>query len=93
MVMDTLTWVKGNHTFKFGGLANFSEIYQNGRSTYAGTVNYNTGQNPNSSGNAFADALLGNFRTYTEASLDPASHFRFQQYEAFALDSWRVNQN
>src|SRR5215204_360112 len=91
MVMDTLTWVSGNHTFKFGGLANFSEIYQNGRSTYAGTVNYNTGQNPNTSGNSFADALLGNFRTYTEASLDPASHFRFEQYEAFALDSWKVS--
>jgi hypothetical protein len=91
MVMDTLTWVRNNHTFKFGGLANFSEIYQNGRSTYAGTVNFNTGQNPNSSGNAFADALLGNFRTYTEASLDPASHFKFEQYEAFALDSWKVS--
>jgi hypothetical protein len=91
MVMDTLTWVKGNHTLKFGGLANKSEIYQNGRSTYAGTINYNTGQNPNSSGNAFADALLGNFRTYTEASLDPGSHFRFEQYEAFALDSWKVS--
>jgi hypothetical protein len=91
MIMDTLTWVKDNHTFKFGGLANFSEIYQNGRSTYAGTVNFNTGQNPNTTGNSFADALLGNFRTYTEASLDPASHFKFEQYEAFALDSWKVN--
>jgi len=91
MVMDTLTWVKGNHTFKFGGLANQSEIYQNGRSTYAGTVSYDTNQNPNSTGNSFADALLGNFRRYTEASLDPSSHFKFQQYEAFALDSWKVN--
>lgn len=91
MIMDTVTWVKDNHTFKFGGLANFSEIYQNGRSTYAGTINYNTGQNPNSTGNSFADALLGNFRTYTEASLDPSSHFKFEQYEAFALDSWKVS--
>lgn len=90
-VMDTLTWVQGNHTFKFGGLANFSEIYQNGRSLYAGSVNYSTTQNPNTSGNAFADALLGNFRTYSEAALDPASHFKFEQYEAFAMDSWRVN--
>jgi hypothetical protein len=91
MIADTVTWVRDNHTFKFGGLANSSEIFQNGRSTYAGTVAYNTGQNPNSTGNAFADALLGNFRTYTEASIDPASHFKFQQYEAFAMDSWRVN--
>ena len=59
---------------------------------YAGQVNYATGAaNPNSTGNAFADALLGNFRTYTEAGIDPASHFKFEQYEAFALDSWRVN--
>lgn len=92
MVSDTLTWVSGNHTFKFGGLGNKSEIFQNGRSTYAGTVNYDVNQNPNSTGNSFADALLGNFRRYTEASLDPASHFKFEQYEAFALDSWRVNQ-
>ncbi len=90
-IMDTLTWVSGNHTFKFGGLANFSDIYQNGRSLYAGSVNYSSTQNPNSSGNAFADALLGNFRTYTEAALDPASHFKFEQYEAFVMDSWRVN--
>lgn len=92
MFSDTFTWVSGNHTFKFGGSVNNSEIYQNGRSTYAGTINYDVTQNPNSSGNSFADALLGNFRRYTEASLDPASHFKFQQYEAFALDSWRVNQ-
>ncbi|MBS1792288.1 MAG: TonB-dependent receptor [Acidobacteria bacterium] len=91
MVSDTLTWVSGNHTFKFGGLANSSEIYQNGRSLYAGSVSYSTTQNPNTTGQAFADALLGNFRTYTEASLDPASHFKFQQYEAFALDSWRIS--
>lgn len=91
MVMDNLTWVNGNHTFKFGGLFNFSQIYQNGRSLYAGNVAFNNSQNTNTTGNSLADALLGNFRTYTEASLDPASRFRFQQYEAFALDSWRVN--
>lgn len=91
MIMDTVTWVSGNHTFKFGGLANRSEIFQNGRSLYAGQVNYSTTQNPNTTGNVFADALLGNFRTYTEAGIDPSSHFRFEQYEAFALDSWKVN--
>ncbi len=91
---DTLTTVRGNHTFKFGAWFNRSEIYQNGRSLYAGQINYATGTaNPNSTGYAFADALLGNFRTYTEAALDPASHFRFKQYEAFALDSWRVSKN
>ncbi len=35
--------------------------------------------------------LLGNFRTYSEASDDPVGFFRFNQYEAFASDNWRVN--
>ncbi|HRH46038.1 MAG TPA: carboxypeptidase-like regulatory domain-containing protein, partial [Pyrinomonadaceae bacterium] len=68
MLMDNITWVKGNHTFKFGGLYNFSQIYQNGRSLYAGNVAFNNSQNTNTTGNSLADALLGNFRTYSEAS-------------------------
>lgn len=90
-ISDTLTWVKGNHTLKFGALFNRGEIFQNGRSLYAGQVAFNTAGNPNSSGNAFADALLGNFRTYSEAAYDPAATFRFNQYEAFVNDSWRFN--
>jgi hypothetical protein len=35
--------------------------------------------------------LLGQFRTYSEFAYDPAAHFRFQQYEAFVNDSWRIN--
>jgi hypothetical protein len=44
-----------------------------------------------STGQGLADALLSQFANYNEASADPSSHFRFQQYEAFAMDSWRVN--
>lgn len=91
-ISDTLTWVKGDHTFKFGALYNFSKVFQNGRSTYAGLLAFNTNR-PNSTGQAFGDALLGNFRTYSEFSADPAAHFRFQQYDAFATDSWRVRKN
>src|SRR5207237_2304385 len=73
VVSDTLTWVKGNHTMKFGGLYNFSKVYKNGRSTYAGLLTFNTNR-PNSTGQSFADALLGNYRTYGEFSADPAGH-------------------
>ena len=45
---------------------------QNGRSLYAAQLAFNpAGQLPVAPGNAFADALLGNFRTYTEAAYDP----------------------
>ena len=44
----------------------------------------------NSTGTALADALLGNFRSYSEASDDPIGHFRFTDVEAYVYDSWKV---
>ncbi len=93
MVSDNVTWVRGNHTFKTGGLVYRNRIDQNSRTTYAGNVTFNTAGNTRTSNNAFGDALLGNFRTYSEASVDPIGFFRFTQYEAFVNDSWRVNKN
>ncbi len=90
---DTLTILKGAHTVKTGFLGIFNTKKQNGRSQYAGNVNFQSNGNPNSSGNAFADALLGNFRTYSEAQLDPIGLFRFWQLEAFVTDGWRVTPN
>jgi hypothetical protein len=87
---DNVTWVKGNHTFKFGGLWNFNQTFQNGRSAYAGAVTFTGSSRAGSTGQGLGDALLSNFANYNEASADPTSHFRFRQYEAFALDSWKV---
>ena len=55
-------------------------------------MSFNPTGNPNSTGNAFADALLGNFRTYSEGADDPLGFFRFTQYEAFVSDTWRVGE-
>jgi hypothetical protein len=88
---DTLTYVRGNHTFKTGVTVTRNRIDQNARTTYAGQVDFNSGGNTRTSNNSFADALLGNFRTYSEQALDPLGFFRFSQYEAFLADSWRVS--
>ena len=37
--------------------------------------------------------LLGNFRTYDEASADPVGFFRFTTYQGFVSDTWRVRNN
>ncbi|HYT76499.1 MAG TPA: carboxypeptidase-like regulatory domain-containing protein, partial [Vicinamibacterales bacterium] len=88
---DTMSWLKGPHTMKFGGLVVRNRKDQNGRSIYAGSVSFNPSGNPNTTGNAFADALLGNFSSYSEAQLDPIGFFRFWQDEAFANDTWRLS--
>jgi Carboxypeptidase regulatory-like domain len=88
---DHVTWLKGSHSLKFGGLVVRNRKDQNGRSRYAGQVDFNTAGNSRTTGNAFADALLGNFRTYNEAQSDPVGFFRFWQLEGFVSDDWRVS--
>ncbi len=90
---DTVTWLKGAHTMKGGVLGVYNWKKQNGRSNYAGTVNFNTSGNTRTAGNAFADALLGNFRSYSEAQLDPLGYFTFLQAEAFVTDDWRIGRD
>ena len=88
---DNLSWVHRSHTLKTGAVVIRNRKDQNGRTVYAGNVSFSTGSNPNTTNNAFADALLGNFRTYTESASDPIGFFRFTQFEAYATDSWKVN--
>ncbi len=92
-VGDSVSIIKGNHLIKAGVIVIRDRVDQNGRPYYTGNVNFNTSGNPNTTGNAMADALIGNFSSYSEASSDPTGHFRFTQPEAFAQDSWRVLRN
>ena len=88
---DNLSINRSSHAFKTGLLVARNRKDQNGRSIYTGDVTFNTGGNPNTTNNALADALLGNFRTYTEAADDPIGFFRFTQVEAYFTDSWKVS--
>jgi hypothetical protein len=90
-VSDTVTWVHGQHIVK-GGFAYIRDrVDQNGRASVTGNVTFQTSGNTNSTGNAVADMLLGNFYSFNEASSDPVGFFRFSQPGAFVQDSWKVN--
>jgi hypothetical protein len=89
---DTLSIIKGSHIIKLGGVFIRDRVDQNGRPSYTGNLTFNASGNPNNTtGNALADALLGNYRTYTEASSDPTGFFRYSQPEAFVQDSWKAS--
>ncbi len=92
-VGDNVTWVNGAHTLKGGALVVRNRKDQNGRSLYAGQLAFDTAGNTRTTGNAFADALLGNFRRYSEAQSDPTGFFRFWQIESFVSDNWRVSKD
>jgi Carboxypeptidase regulatory-like domain len=89
---DNLTIIRGKHSLKTGVLIVRNRKDQNGRSGYTGTLAFNTNAT-RSTGNAFADALLGNFRSYQEADNDPIGFFRFNQYEGYVTDSWKITRN
>lgn len=88
---DTVSLVRGNHSLRAGVMVIRNRKDQNGRSPYDGSVTFNTSGNPNTTGYAFGDALLGNFNTYTEAAYDPMGRFRYTEPSVFAEDNWKVS--
>jgi hypothetical protein len=88
---DNVSINLNKHSVKTGAMIIRNRKDQNGRSIYTGSVGFSTGGNTATTGNAFADALLGNFRTYSEAQDDPIGFFRFTQFESFITDSWKVS--
>jgi hypothetical protein len=96
---DSLTWIKGSHTFKFGfyfersGENDNDEINvsacptctnnQNGQFTFTDT-------NPFGAGNAIANTALGLFDSYSELGQRAYTIFRGSSYEPYAQDSWKV---
>src|SRR5581483_1122603 len=94
---DNLTWVKQNHTFKFGAFYQRSRKDQiawgnsNGQYTFD---NCATSADPNAcpsdSGMAYASALLGYFRSFDQSSTRPIGFFRYNQFEFYGQDTWKV---
>lgn len=91
-ISDNFTWQLNKHSLKFGGTYAYNKKLQNSRpNSYNGAINFSVSGNPNSTGDPFADALMGNFQTFTQQSADPTGAFRFRDTEAYVNDSWRVN--
>ncbi len=90
---DTVTYLRGAHSMRTGVAVSRNRKDQNGRASYLGNVQFNPGGNRNTTGLGLGDALLGNFRSYNEASADPVGFFRFTAYQGFVSDTWRPRSN
>jgi hypothetical protein len=88
---DTATWVRGQHTWKFGGSLGFVQnnayfAYQtNGGFTFSGPTGIGTGLD-------LADFLLGLPDQYAQWP-KAYSAVRSQQYGLFAQDEWKAASN
>ncbi len=85
----TKTW--RNHTFKAGIMIERNYEGANNNGSYAGSVSFaNDATNPINTGNAYSNAALGVFQTYTEASNRVDLRFRQHAVEWFVQDNWRA---
>jgi len=95
---DNVTWQKHSHSIKFGAEFARNRKTQNSRTNYDGTINFSTSAgvitpstpNGNSTGDPFADALLGNFNSLGQSSAVTIGQFRFNDFESYVQDTWKA---
>jgi hypothetical protein len=89
---DTLTMVRGAHTYKAGMYAEHVRNEEGPTATFAGSYDFSStdANNPGNTGYAYANALLGNFTNYTESSTRPGGGGLANVLEWFAQDTWRT---
>lgn len=90
--VDNVTKVQGTHTLKGGIYIERMRKDEVGSGNTRGAFDFgrNT-NNPFDSNYAFSNALLGNFNTYSEASLRTYSLYRYTQTEFYVQDSWKAS--
>ena len=91
---DTLTIVKGRHTYKAGMYFEHVRNEEGPTATFAGSFDFSQSDNNNplTTNYAYANAALGNFATYTESTTRPGGGGVANIMEWFAQDTWRATQ-
>src|SRR6195256_7059341 len=101
-VSDSFTWIKGNHTLKFGFLFERSGENDNDEINVQACPTCTNNQNgqflftdtrAGGTGVAMANAALGLFDTYSEIGHRAYTIFGANMWEGFAQDSWKPRQN
>lgn len=90
---DNFSYTRGTHNLKAGV---YLEKYDRYQKTQSG-VNFNgifdftpSTSNPNSIGNAYANALTGTFNSYKETSTEGLFDLLDHDLEGYAQDNWRM---
>ncbi|HEY9500133.1 MAG TPA: carboxypeptidase regulatory-like domain-containing protein [Pyrinomonadaceae bacterium] len=94
---DNVSFTHGDHTFKFG--LYYERLFNREApgGTWSGQLDFGTGTTTGfttAAGNtnfAYANALLGNFNTYTEQSSRPFTNLQLNQVQWYAQDQWKIS--
>jgi hypothetical protein len=88
---DDASWVKGNHTVKFGFNATRTEDYNYYISNAFGSYTYTT---PTLFAQDYSGNTTGmkNYQTYSQTFGNPVADYTISELAFYVLDQWKVNQ-
>jgi len=86
---DTLTKIVGNHTLTAGFYFVAAQKNQENSVDVQGQLAFDT-SSPLTTGNAFADMLLGNVYSYSQNNAQTIFYDRYKIFEPYLQDDWRV---
>jgi hypothetical protein len=93
-ITDTVSWIKGTHTVKFGFYLEHDSrnvtIYNN--FNIGGTAYFGSDRaNPNDTNSSYSNALVGSMFAWGSDNKRQINHSRYTTYEAFVQDTWKVS--
>jgi Carboxypeptidase regulatory-like domain len=87
---DNMTKIVGTHTFQFGAYFAAAQKNEDSTADVQGLLTFDT-SSPVSTGNAFADLLMGNVASYKQWNATVKYYNRYKIVEPYFQDDWRVN--
>ena len=89
---DNVTKSLGKHNLQFGGYFVAAQKNEMAYVDVEGDLSFDTTA-PVSSGNAFADLLMGNIASYTQDSAQPKYYIRYKMFEPYIQDDFHMAKN
>ena len=86
---DNMSKSWGKHNLEFGGYFAASQKNEMAYVDLEGDLSFDSTA-PNSTGNAFADMLMGNISTYSQDSAQPKYYVRYKLFEPYIQDDFHV---
>jgi hypothetical protein len=90
--VDNFSWVLSNHTLKTGIYFQRSQKDQTSFANSSGNINFgDSASNPFDTTYGYANAALGIYNTYNQASQYATGHYRYSNVEWYVQDNWKVS--
>jgi hypothetical protein len=87
---DNVTKIIGRHNLQFGGYFVIAQKNELSSQLVNGSLSFNTSATSVSTGNSFADLLMGQIASFQQASTNVKFYNRYKIFEPYFQDDWRV---